>query len=193
MGVERVFERKLRALRSRLQSDEPYDVLDAATIMYHLLCDGLLKQTVERTRAEVTFYVRRSHIGDVGVGGQTFQQTVMPIEVTDNTPEHLIDALSLGKFLAYPVTILDGETFTVRDILQVAANSLGGKHYGEPRDRQARLRPLFARGEDHLLIVFPNGLSGSLPPLVLDSVRRIGSAVVASIAPLERQISNRSV
>lgn len=196
MRVERLFLEKVRSLERdlRTKEDADYALIRAATTMYHLLVDGLLTQANRETRRAIRFHVFRDQGAKARNAGtliiQDNTRIAAPPDVVD--PDAVED-IPVRELLAYPVASYMMNHYTVRDFLAVAANALGGKHYGEPsRQSDAHLKPLFELGTDSLLsVTLPSGEDISLPPLVPHSIRRIGPVVVSGLAPLRDQLAAR--
>lgn len=58
-------------------------------------------------------------------------------------PNSTVEALSLDKLLSEMVMIVQGNTISVRDLIDYVANAAGGVHFGDPkRDKRAIMAAL---------------------------------------------------
>jgi hypothetical protein len=146
---DRVFVRKVQDLRSRTDpaalaaaADPDYDVLMAAPLLRELLMgDPPLLHLVNRSRRlKVRFRVARvnAYEREVLADAPIFYERVDGLYPGSALPNSTVEALSVDKLLSEMVMIVQGNTISVRDLIDYVANVAGGVHFGDPkRDKRA--------------------------------------------------------
>lgn len=186
MRAERLFLSVLDDIENRLTDETPteYALLQVASLLRQLLLDGdrLLDPVAREAGWPVQFLVNRTSDTPRQVEG-----VLMDVEPKSLRPRALADAsnhewVKRDKFLSRHVLTLMSTTYTVRDIIDVASNSYGGRHLG--RDKSpGKGQSLWDHADDSEI----NGVS-----LVAAYVADIGWTVLNSLLPLRMQLRARS-
>jgi hypothetical protein len=131
----------LRELKSILDRADPYEMLRASAILRQLLMDGSnLMDQVNRTCR-----VKKLRFAAVDQREMfAFASTVKGIDVL-SIPDSIDPAMGIGRvvgefsrdqLLKLPVAYHKPDTYTVGEIIEIAANVRGGVHPGEPRNEE---------------------------------------------------------
>ena len=166
--VEKLFLRTVIDLRSRIRSDDGYDLIIASGLLRKLLVDGsitLVALANRRPRLRLRFpclddepspskgWMLRGYAGE--------------------------NEGRLDNFLSSKVAYLDGDPYTAHEIITTCANSFGGVHAGEITD--PRLRRLIQTRFADVGVIIENGAVEN--PLLLE-VWQIAIGALKGMDPL---------
>jgi hypothetical protein len=180
MNPSILFTKTLADIEARLLETDPYEILLIAALLRKLFFDDLpLVDQVNRTyrlklEFEVTVPVNKPAEGDKesiwSVQDGLDPETALPFKQRE--------LLSRDQFFKKAVTMVNGCTYTVRDVVLFEANIAGAVHAGAPKNDKERA--LHAIGETlHL-----GGYAPSLRQL-----QAIARVSLRALAPLRHAIS----
>jgi hypothetical protein len=173
MQQDDLFLRTLEDLAKKVASGKQYDWLRSSGILRQLLLDGgsLVIEANRSHRLRLKFEVPDAT-------GQVIPGTIVWIAGDDGCGQPTKEVDRDG-FLSAGVIYMNGTWRTVRDVIDVCANSLGGIHKGKPRDDgQEELSKL----NDQLQC-----LGGGA---VEFQVRRIGRITIRAVLPLAEAVAS---
>lgn len=139
--LEKHFVDIMRDLDNRLTNlvdSREYDVIQLSAVLRKLLLDGVINRANSRIRTPLRYRVALYDGPGLPANLRPdFHAVYAELYPDSVAPEHWIrHDLKLAEFLALPLLHVRGEMFTVRDIIDLAANALGGVHFGDPRDKR---------------------------------------------------------
>lgn len=165
----------LEQLLARMQPGvTEYDVIRASGVLRRLLVDNVLGRA-NRSRGLKIRY-RTAYYTGAGLPPELepdIRATFEELWPEQAPPHWERREQPLHGFLAIELVRVGGEPFSVRDIIKLAANALGGVHLGDPHDN--RLVPLM-RANDAVAI-------GELP-LIAGHLAGIAAVTLAAAEPL---------
>jgi hypothetical protein len=185
---DHVFLRKVQDLESRTDVtrlaaaiDADYEILMAAPLLRELIMgEPPLMHTVNRSRRlKIRFRVSYN---------LAYEQVVFadkPISYARGDglypgaamPKDTIQEQTIDQFLREMVMVIQGETITVRDLIDYVANAAGAVHFGDlAKDKRAIMADL----DTHLRL---GGAQASLRALTA-----IGRIVATALEPLARRV-----
>lgn len=187
MEAEQLFLEVLDEIEGRVHNPgrTEYDLLQVASLLWQLLLDQgrLVDAANVNVRHRIQFYVSR----DTASNLLPERGAVMLIEPYALWPNPTGDPrqqefLRLDAFLKRRLLVLDDEAYSVRNMIDTAANSLGGRHLG--RDKTDPKAQVLWDNNDTMI----NGDS-----LVVAHMSTIAGVVVNSLLPLRVQLRFRMV
>lgn len=176
--AESLFLETLRDLEARLASRDDYDVLGISALIRKLLIDAspLVDQVNRSYRFRILFEVTQPAIP------VTRPSTVLISMQDAIDPESFPSVFSRrtvnrDQLLEYPLVVVRGHIYTLREIVLFEANVMGGVHAGTPKAEKERA---LARINSHVAI---QGARVSLRQL-----RAIGRIVLRGLQPLRTRV-----
>lgn len=158
--------------RSTLAAGD-YNALKLAAILRRMFVDGtaLVKTANREYRLNMSYEVSPQHwrLAPCPVAPEFQYCSILPESAPPNVKR---DFLSLDRFLSFELAKVEGEPISVKDLIKIAANDLGGIHFAPELDGRAQSAlKLFGIGRD----IFPNHL---------DVIREIGIVARRALEPL---------
>lgn len=180
---EKLFQNTLQDLRERGSSMDPYTILKASGLLRSLLLDEhpLFDQVNRNYRVKIKF-----DIGDPLIPDDLHPNTVMfsvgqVIDPEINYPGVGRKTVTRDRFLCAEVMFFRDKRFTVRDVIALEANAMGGVHAGSPKDKKLKFLK-----EASMVFEFLD-LRSTL--VLLKGIIRV---VVRAIEPLSQEIDKRT-
>jgi len=134
--VESLFVATVEELKARLRANSPYSLLKASANIRLLLIDGspLLHQANKRLALKLSFKVAVNEPapdsmgmkGGIVVLNDAVDPTIPPFDQYSQD-------LKLDPFLAVRVAWINGHAYTIKDVILLVANVMGGVHAREPK------------------------------------------------------------
>lgn len=188
--IDKLFLKTLEDIENRITSEDSYELLGASALLRKLLFDDYpLVDQVNRTRKfKIHFEIAcqdyseyLSQLEELGIPEPMFY--IVP-EGLDCSP-YPRRTVKRDQFFRTVVLSISGRRYTVRDIVVLLANVMGGVHAGSPRnDREKTIFPNV--NHDKYVSEF-----GSHPgPLYL--LRSIGRVVLRALQPLRESIKDNT-
>lgn len=178
-----VFKYKFERLRELLKGGEQAQLLDVAAILRHLLLEGqALMDIVNREfHLPIRFRVFRS----ASESAEKFPvKGIKPTFVFAGTvwpPFAPMKDLKKEKFLDFDIIYLSGIKFTVKNIIELCANQLGGVHYDElSRDQN-----------DSVLRELNKTLEIGGASVALSSLLLIGNITIGALTQLYEKVNEQ--
>ena len=143
---EALFLRKLQDLRERSQSSDPYMVLGTAALLRHLLLDGTPLVTLANRRHGVKF---RFEVND---SPPAIDQHTLMWSLGDGLDPDVVGdrgnrtPVKRDRLLALPIIVLQGQKYSVHQVIDHVAIVDGAVHREEPSDDSGRLLAAWSKG-----------------------------------------------
>jgi hypothetical protein len=157
------------------------DLLDLASALRQLLVEGLVHKANRRFKLRVTFRTPESN--DVLLGPLLEIPDLFMSMSGDPTGDGPEVDLSLQDYRHHKVLFLQGQWYSVDDIIKVCANKLGGVHLPDPVRDSA---------EDAALRALNNSFDMGGAPAVFRLLLSIGRVTRVALAPLNAAITHGS-
>lgn len=180
---ERHLIHSISELEDRIAKGTKYDLIKASGILRQLLIDSpsLLDKVNERHKERFIF--RTLKVGKlepepVVQDGILWKPIISVNLIYPQLEEQPIFETNKHKFLSYQVFHFEGHIFTVKDVIKVAANVLGGVHFDNPRT-----------GKDKTLLIANNMLNYSDGTSACEyAIKGISNVVIKAVEPLTKRI-----
>jgi hypothetical protein len=159
---------------------DEYSLVRTSFLLRHLLLDDVLVDANRHARTRMRFLMAVSPAVELPVrDGLAFAVDYSCLS-PESAPTHWTrQELNLDKFLKTRLIRTAGNDFTVRDLISVVANKLGGAHHG-------------ATGNDHPLVDLADTWSNGLP-VPLRHIEQVARCVLSASAPLRELLAARSL
>ena len=176
--VDRLFLLALDDLEQKIASGDGYETLGASRILRQLFFDEppLVDQVNRERRVRLQFQIA-AHVFPDRVRNALGYWEGDGLD-PDTAPPGPPSVRTRDQFLAQPVLLQAGVTYSIADIIKFEANVMGGVHASPPREEKHKA--LAAVGN----MFHVQGLPGSLAQL-----QAIGRVVLRALKPLRDQIS----
>jgi hypothetical protein len=163
-------------LKARLTNPDIYNSIRVCGLLRQLLLDKttLLSLANRAYKQKVVFEVSKS------MHPPTIPSLFMSFIIPDKDDAK---AVSLSSFLSLKVIFINFDNYTIAEVIQVVAHTLGGIHSYSKDEKQKKLKVL-----DQALHLLPVGSKPNLCYLI----KEIGTVVVKALQPLESLISGRT-
>jgi hypothetical protein len=166
MDASDLFLESLAELERYVAIGDDYAMLRAAALLRQLLIDEspLVHQVNQQYRLKLRFHVCGRRYAEVVLQmGPVFYSALGGIH-RSGPMSHQVEEVSLDQFLAAKVLKLGDHILTVRDLISISANVLGGVHKGEARTEKEQAVESFNRQ----VIAFGHPISAAqMKPVVL--------------------------
>lgn len=182
MNTEELFIRTLQDLRTKIESNDPYEILMASALLRKLLIDDspLMNQVNRKFKLKINFIVndRQLPIITEGLALWSIQDGFDP----DTSVPHLSNPVTLDKdgMLKRPVLIINGAVITVLDLIKFLSHVQGAVHSGNPKEVKEKI---LKEAESALTV-------GGMPAGIR-TVCAIGRVVLKGLYPLSQEILKR--
>lgn len=179
MNTDELFIRTLKDLKTKIESNDPYEILMASALLRKLLIDGssLVDQINSKFKLKINFIVndRQPPIITDGLAFWSIQDGFDP----DTSVPHLSHPVTLGKdkMLKRPVLIINGAIITVLDLIKFLSNVQGAVHLGNPRETK-----------DEVLEQVEETLTVGGVPAGIRTICAIGRVVLKGLDPLSQEV-----
>lgn len=184
----RFFLETLSELRQRtLSTASEYDVLKASGLLRLLLVERFAQDVSQNAGIPLVFRGAQQLEIERPAEGVLMDVNWLELDPRHISPEHQRVELTLDEFLQRPLMRLFDEDFTVKNVIRVAANGLGGVHRG--RITISFDKRLAKRTEGSSV---SDALNDNLH-IVVSQVRQIAMATREACEPLRVVLSNRSL
>jgi hypothetical protein len=137
----------LEDLQRLVALGDDYSMLRASAMLRQLFLDSspLVHQVNRQHRVKLRFPVcGRGYTAVVLEDAPTFYSALGGIH-SSGPMSHSVEQLNLDQFLATPVLKLGPQVLSVRDLISISANVLGGVHKGKPTTPEDRALAEFGR------------------------------------------------
>lgn len=186
MEIERLFIRKVEALAAKIEDIRPdrYELLEASAIIRHLLLEHLYSSANKNVGRPLRFevYAPPNHAISEFESKTTAGGLSPRFWGDDGLTGRGKVVLTVDQLLARSEIRIANIDYSVRDVIIVAANKLGGVHHGGVlRANEERLRALLDHGETESI----EGAINDMSP-IYSQLRDIGFCVV-QWAPVARR------
>ncbi|RYE47747.1 MAG: hypothetical protein EOP48_21415 [Sphingobacteriales bacterium] len=174
---EELFLHTIQDLRTKIQSNKPYDLIRACGLCRHLLLDGhpLAHQVNRKLKIPITFHIADFTETPLWIKGKKMHggwRTIQPF--VDKTR-----IVKVGEFMSTKIMYRMDYEYTVKEILNAGAHYFGGVHSGNPDKKQAFLTR-FDIGNDYEL------------KKSFIAIRSICAVILKSMEPLETAIKEHT-
>lgn len=173
--IDALFLETLKDLEARITQQDPYTILGASALIRKLLLDDapLVDQVNRQHRLKLTFEVTESQAQVPGMPAPTFYSVQDGIDPATARPGKITKTVNRDQLLSYVLSVVEGRSYTLREIVLFEANVMGGVHAGSPKEDKERVLHAL---NNQLAI---GGYRSSLRQL-----QAIGRVVVKGLAPL---------
>ena len=139
--VESLFLSTLRDLAARIVDQEEYNVLGSSALIRKLLIDDfpLVDQVNQQYRLKLVFEISESNPSIPGVPEPTFWSVQDGLDPETSRPGKPRKAVNRDQLLATVLTLVDGKSYSLREIVLFEANIVGGVHAGSPREEKEKV------------------------------------------------------
>jgi hypothetical protein len=140
-STEALFLNTLRDLAGHVAESDEYTVLGASALIRKLLIDGtpLVDQVNQTHRLKVTFAISESNPSIPGVPEPTFWSVQDGLDPETSRPGKPRKIVNRDQLLATVLAIVNGKSYSLRDIVLFEANVMGGVHAGSPKEEKERV------------------------------------------------------
>lgn len=181
MHVEQLFTRTLQHLHKAINSSDEYEVLRGSALIRQLFLDGgisVFDQVNRHYRKKIEFEIVDHN--PPTIGGVDFDIWCVVDGIDPQVaPLHMPRVkLKRDDFLTQIIAIVDGNKYSIKDLIKYVANVMGGVHSGNAKDE--REKGLVKLAE---LPLFSN------INVALLFVRAIGRVVLQAMRPLLYQVA----
>lgn len=182
MTPDEVFIRSLDDLHLSINSGDKYEVLQASAIIRKLFLDGdpLVDQINRNHKLKLQFSVIKPI--DFRIDGIPEPDVWCAVDSIDPRRSPQLDPsthLNRDPFLGLPIGRVQGEDYSVKDIISFVANVAGGVHAGSPKNAKDealnKLKELYFFSELSIL---------------LQHLRSIGRIILEALRPLRDKVLN---
>lgn len=180
MNEESLFIRTLDHLHQLINSKDEYEILRASALIRQLFLDGrssLIDKVNRKYRYKFEFEVVEHLPPDIP--GVSFQAWCV-IDGIDprSTPAHLPRTKKKrDSFFGMVIAIVDGHSYTIKELVLFVANVMGGVHSGtfdnDKAKSFAQLKELYVFSKINIALLF---------------IRAIGRIILESLKPLQYEI-----
>ncbi|MDP2018019.1 hypothetical protein [Hydrogenophaga sp.] len=144
-NVETLFLNTLRDLALRAAAEDEYTVLGCSALIRKLLIDGapLVDQVNQTRRLKITFEISDSQPSVPGLSEPTVWSVQDGLDPESSRPGMPRKLANRDQLLSTVVAIVEGRSYTLRDVVLFEANVMGGVHAGSAReDKETVLQAL---------------------------------------------------
>lgn len=181
---ENLFINTLKDLKNKLASADDYEILGISGLLRKLLIDGnpLAHQVNRQYKQKLEFEIGvDNNFDDFEKGKMSsleFYSVQDGFDPKTSRPGKISRKVNLDAMLRTPLMLVNGRTYTVRDIILFEANIMGGVHAGTPKSEQEEVIAKIAKE------ISLGGYRSSLRQL-----KAIGRVVLMGLSPLVDQIN----
>jgi hypothetical protein len=176
-----IFKYKYERLQELLKGGPEVQLLDVAAILRHLLLDGepLVDIVNREFRIPIRFKVFRSAT-EIYERDKLAGSTSTFVFVGNTRPPFApLREIKKDKFLNFDLYYLDGTKFTVKQVIRLCANELGGVH--NQKD--------FSKSEEQMLRTLNKAFSIGGVSSALAALQLIGSTTIEALEKLYSLVS----
>jgi hypothetical protein len=180
--ADSLFLNTLHDLESRIADTDEYNVLGSSALIRKLLIDNspLVDQVNRQYQLKLVFEISESSPSILGVPGPTVWSVQDGLDPETSRPGKPRKVVNRDQLLATVLAVVNGKSYTLREIVLFETNIMGGVHAGSPREEKERilnaLNSAFAIG----------GHRASLRQL-----QAIGRVVLKGLGPLRAAVTSR--
>ncbi len=180
--VESLFLNTLRDLGVRIADADEYNILGASALIRKLLIDGspLVDQVNQEHRLKLTFGISDSNPSIPGVPEPTFWSVQDGLDPDTSRPGKPRKVVNRDQLLSTVLAIVDGRSYTLREIVLFEANIMGGIHTGSPKE-----------DKEKVLQVLNSGLAIGGYRASLRQLQAIGRVVLKGLEPLRTAVASK--
>lgn len=172
-------------LDKRLEKNDHYNLIKASGLIRQLLLDEipLIDVVNKNYKLKIRFKTQKQNHSFQNSFEQNgvVWETVIGVHFIGpkhNDPEYT-SYLKRAEFLKYNIIYFEGKNFTVKDIIKLCANILGGVHFGKPKKE----KEIFLDWANKT-ITYADGLN-----VCISAITDIIKIIVEAIAPLINEIN----
>jgi hypothetical protein len=176
----------LEELQERINKGKQYDLIKASGILRQILIDSpALMDNANPDKLKIFFKTRKATPFNKPklIDGQEYETliTVRLIDPPDSWEDEFVSTLKRQPFLAYPVFEFENHIFTIKDIIKIGANVLGGVHFDKPKTDR-----------DRLLAIANNMISyADQTSSCASAIKEIGNITIKGLQPLVDKIKTK--
>lgn len=182
--IEKHFINSAEDLKIRAEKGSQYDLIKASGILRQFLIDSpsLIDRANERHKKKILFTTnRKENLESKAVIQDGVQwEPMITVRFIEPKDKEFISELKRPQFLQYQVFHFEDHIFTIKDIIKIAANVLGGVHYDKPKTNEDRLLAIA-----NSMINYQDKTSACAY-----SIREIANVTIKAIKPLLDKINN---
>ena len=178
-SIEKLFLNTLDDLAERITSTDEYTILGASALIRKLLIDDfpLVDQVNRQHKLKTTFEISKTSPSIPGVPGQAVWSVQDGLDPETSHPGKPSLTLNRDKLFSTVLAVVNGQNYTLREVVLFEANIMGGVHAGSPKEEQEKV---LAKLNDKLAI---GGHRASLRQL-----QAIGRVVIRALKPLRSAV-----
>jgi hypothetical protein len=180
--VDALFLRTLDDLEKRIASQDEYEILGASALLRKLLIDDqpLVDQVNREYRIRLKFEITAPHKMPEGTPEPMFFSVQDGID-PDTAPPFLQRLTATrDQFFASKLLYVNGQPYTLKDIILFEANMMGAVHAGSPKEEKEKVLA-------QLNIMFQIGGHRSS----LRQLQAIGRVVLKGLKPLQEAVKKK--
>ena len=177
--IERLFMSTLHDLASRIVDADEYNVLGASALIRKLLIDDfpLVDQVNRQYRLKLTFEISESNPSIPGVPEPTFWSVQDGLDPETSRPGKPYKIVNRDQLLATVLAVVNGKSYSLREIVLFEANVMGGVHAGSSKEEKEKV-----------LQALSSALTVGGYRVSLRQLQAIGRVVLRGLEPLRTAI-----
>lgn len=179
--VEVLFLKTLQDLGSRAAETDEYEILGASALIRKLLIDGLplVDQVNQQYRLKLTFEISESSPSIPGVPEPAVWSVQDGLDPETSRPGKSRKTVNRDQLLSTVLAIVEGKSYSLRDIVLFEANVMGGVHAGSPKEEKEKV-----------LQIINNGLAIGGYRTSLRQLQAISRVVLKGLEPLRVAVAS---
>ena len=180
-NADSLFLNTLRDLDSRIADTDEYNVLGSSALIRKLLIDDfpLVDQVNRQYRLKLVFEISESNPSIPGVPEPTVWSVQDGLDPETSRPGKPRKVVSRDQFLATVLAVVNGKSYTLREIVLFEANIMGGVHAGSPREEKEKI-----------LNALNNAFAIGGHRASLRQLQAIGRVVLKGLGPLRAAVTS---
>jgi hypothetical protein len=139
--VESLFLSTLHDLESRILDTDEYNVLGSSALIRKLLIDDfpLVDQVNRQYRLKLLFEISESNPSIPGVPEPTVWSVQDGLDPETSRPGKPRKVVNRDQLLGTVLAVVNGKSYSLREIVLFEANIMGGVHVGSPKEEKERV------------------------------------------------------
>ncbi len=140
-NVESLFLSTLRDLEARIADPDEYNVLGSSALIRKLLIDDfpLVDQVNRQYRLKIVFEISESNPSIPGVPEPTVWSVQDGLDPETSRPGKSRKIVNRDQLLATVLAVVNGKSYSLREIVLFEANVMGGVHAGSPKEEKEKV------------------------------------------------------